>query len=130
MFDCGNSKTRGSVSRANSVRESCRKVREPRRCIERDALCDLIDELRYSSRPILSDRDYSGRNACDVYERKRHKRHESNECEKDLGLMTTIRLDGGSSSTSYLRAPKVDLGTADEDTIDKIYSPITNNCLQ
>lgn len=125
MFDCGNSRSRTRVS---SVRESCRKVREPRRCIERDVLCELIDELRYSGRSnIISDRDYSGRNMYDMYQRKRSRKSETmSECEKDLGLMTVVRLDGGSSATTYARAPKVDLGTADEDTIDKVYCSIPN----
>lgn len=97
MLDCGNSNVRG--------RE--RKGHVHRRCIEGGDFCNLIDEMRYSGR--------------DKYYRKC-----SRTSKTKLVGMKVLRMDGGTSTTVYTRAPIIDLGTSDIDTIDKIFGPATN----
>lgn len=146
MFDCGNSATRkskkdkktdcsASVTTSTSTYRSSRSRYEaPRRCIEDDVICDLIDSLRYSGRTSFND-DRRRNRILEYIDDKRHSGHKSYEKprdHKDNSKCDTniLRFDGGSSKSAYASGPIFDFGssTANLPDVNECASSKQGNC--
>jgi hypothetical protein len=129
MFDCGSSRIRSSrkektrdcnASVVSSVSGSYRSVKskhEPsRRCIESDAICDLIDSLRYSGRSNFSD-DRRNNRITEYIDDRRRSGYRSSECLRNSKhdpkvCADILKFDGGSSTSEYVSGPIFDFGSS------------------
>lgn len=129
MLDCGNSKTRSTkkhksrdscASVASSVTDSHRSHRSryesSRRCIESDAICELIDTLRYSGRGYNDNGRHS--RVFDYLETRRNSGYR--HCEKvkessekhGCDSKSVLKFDGGNSASAYTSGPIFDFGSS------------------
>jgi len=144
MLDCGNSKTRYTkkeksrncnASVATSVSGSHRSARSryesSKRCIESDAICELIDTLRYSGRGYNDNGRHS--RVFDYLESRRNSGYR--HCEKvkessekhGCDSKSVLKFDGGNSASEYTTGPIFDFGSSAPNVPEPVATETNDN---